>query len=82
MEVKDQVRQFIISNYYVPDAEEIGDQTSLLMGGIIDSTGVLELVKFLEDTFGIKVEDQELLPENFDSLGQIESYLNRKRSKS
>lgn len=82
MDGKSKLRQFVMSNYYIPDADSISDETSLLMGGIIDSTGVLELVKFLEETFKIKVTDDELLPENFDSLNQIDAYLKRKLSKS
>ena len=54
------------------------ENTSLLESGIIDSTGVLELVQFLEDRFGITVEDSELVPENLDSIDRICAFLRRK----
>ena len=79
MEIKDQVRQFITKNFYIPDPSVVGDDASLLIEGIIDSTGVLELVRHLEETFGIKVEDADLLPENLDSLNQIEAFIQRKK---
>jgi acyl carrier protein len=56
------------------------DNTSFLEEGIIDSTGVLELILFLEETFDIRVADEEVLPENLDSLDQVEAYVARKAS--
>ncbi len=54
------------------------NDTSFLDEGIIDSTGILELVDFLESEFSIDVEDEELIPENLDSLNNLDSYLSRK----
>jgi len=48
--------------------------------GIIDSTGILELVNFLEEEFSISVDDEELVPENLDSIDNVASYLERKRT--
>jgi acyl carrier protein len=73
------IRQFIVSNFYVPVAAELTDDASLLDRGIIDSTGVLELIGFLEDTFGIKVEDAEMIPENLDSIGRIAAFVTLKK---
>ena len=56
----------------------IGDDTSFLDSGLIDSTGVLELVDFLEEEFGIEVEDSELVPDNLDSIGNLVRYLESK----
>ncbi len=78
MSNKDRVKKFLFENFYVPEAEEIDESGSLVVAGIIDSTGVLELVQFLEDEFGIRVEDSELLPENLDSIENIERFLNKK----
>jgi acyl carrier protein len=78
MEIKQQVRDFITTNFYVPDPTALGDSTSLLDKGIIDSTGVLEVIGFIEDTFGITVEDSEMLPENLDSVERIAAYVSRK----
>jgi acyl carrier protein len=80
MDIKQQVRAFITSNFYVADPATLADDASLLDQGIIDSTGVLEIIMFLEDTFGFKVEDSEMLPENLDSIENIASFVARKRT--
>jgi acyl carrier protein len=79
VEVKDAVRQFITKNFYVPNPSELGDDVSFLDTGIIDSTSVLELTAFLEETFHIKIEDDELVPENLDSLGAVAAFVARKK---
>jgi acyl carrier protein len=61
------------------DPGELKDSNSLLEMNIIDSTGVLELVGFIEETFEITIEDDELIPENLDSLDKIENYIKRKQ---
>jgi acyl carrier protein len=73
------VRRFIGENFlFRDDGDAITHDASLLDAGIIDSTGVLELVCFLESTFGIEVHDDEMLPENLDSIGAITGYVTRK----
>lgn len=74
-----QVRDFLVSNFYVAEANLLETDASLLDHGIIDSTGVLEVIGFIEDTFGVAVEDSELLPENFDSIDGIVQYVMRKK---
>ncbi|TPM26956.1 acyl carrier protein [Mesorhizobium sp. B2-3-5] len=76
----DQIRDFLVSNFYVNDARALVDDTSLLDQGIVDSTGVLEIIGFIEETFGVTVEDNELLPENLDSIRGIAQYVIRKMS--
>lgn len=78
MDYLDTVRQFIVDNFLFGDGETLKEDTSFLEEGIIDSTGILELVMFLEETYGIKIEDDELVPENFDNLNNIVGYLERK----
>jgi len=78
METVGQVRTFITSNFYVADPTALADEASLLDGGIIDSTGVLEVVAFVESKFSIQVQDDEMLPENLDSIGKIARYVERK----
>jgi acyl carrier protein len=78
-EASTKIRQFIASNFYVPDATELTDDASLLDRGIIDSTGVLELIGFLEESFGIKVEDAEMIPENLDSIGRMAAFVALKK---
>jgi acyl carrier protein len=78
-EIREQVRTFVRSNFYVPEGVTLSDESSLLEHGIIDSTGVLELVTFIEDSFGISVEDSEMVPENLDSVASIASFVNGKK---
>ena len=80
MDIKKQVRAFITSNFYVADPSTLADDASLLDQGIIDSTGVLEIIMFLEDTFGFKVADSEMMPENLDSIENIASFVARRRA--
>ncbi|SPD74977.1 conserved hypothetical protein [uncultured Desulfobacterium sp.] len=77
-ELRDKVRNFIIENFLFGSDNGLKDETSFLDEGVIDSTGVLELVSFIEETFGIAVEDEELIPENLDSIKNIVGYLERK----
>lgn len=78
MDNSSKIRQFIVENFLFGDGQVLKDETSFMQEGIIDSTGILELVFFLEETFGINVEDDELIPENFDSLNRIVKYLESK----
>ncbi len=77
-DVKSEVSQYIVDNFLLGERNGLGDDTSFLTRGILDSTGVLELILFLEQTFHIHVEDEEMLPENLDSLNAIECYVGRK----
>ncbi len=81
MPQREQVRRYILNNFLFSDDEsKLSDSASLLDEGIIDSTGVLELVAFLESQFGIQVENHELAPENLDSVERIASFIDRKRT--
>ena len=78
--MQQQIRSFILSSFLFSDDEsKLKNNDSLLEQGIMDSTGVLELVGFLESQFGIKVADDELLPENLDSVDQIAAFIARKQ---
>lgn len=76
------VREFVVENFLFGDGEALRDDTSFMEEGIIDSTGILELVFFLEETFGFSVEDDELVPDNMDSLQNITQYIGRKLSEN
>jgi acyl carrier protein len=81
MDVKTRVRQYIVDSILmVSDGQELGDSTSLLERNILDSTGVLELASFLEETFDIEVADDELVPANLDTVAGIAAYVERKRT--
>ncbi len=73
------VVRFITTNFYVPPEEPLADDESLLNRGVIDSTGVLEVIAFLEGTFAIKVEDEEMLPANLDAVASIVAFVERKQ---
>ncbi len=77
--IKEQVRTFVTSNFYVADPAALQDTESLLDSGVIDSTGVLEVIAFIEDTYGFTVEDMEMLPENLDSIERITNFVLRKK---
>jgi acyl carrier protein len=72
------IRAFVIENYLFGEEGKLGNDDSFLETGIIDSTGVLELVRFLEATYGIKVADEELIPDNLDSINKIVAFLQAK----
>jgi acyl carrier protein len=73
-----QVRQFITNNFLFGDGSKLVDGTSFLQSGIIDSTGILELVQYLEATHKISIADHELVPENLDTLSNIQRFLEKK----
>lgn len=79
-DIKQQVRVYLMDNFLMGgSADEIRDDTSFMDHHILDSTGFLELIAYLEESFDIKVKDEEMIPENLDSLVNIERFLARKR---
>ncbi|MCA1369588.1 acyl carrier protein [Bradyrhizobium sp. BRP14] len=77
--IKDKVKAFIIENFLFGDASyELADAASLIENDIIDSTGVLELVAFIEDRFGIAMADTDIVPQNLDSLSAIVAFVEAK----
>lgn len=73
------IRRYVLENFlFTDDGSQLRDEASFLEEGIVDSTGVLELVMFVEETFGIIVEDEEILPDNFDSVARLARYVRRK----
>ena len=78
--VKARVRAYILENLlFSSDPNELPDDASLLDRGIIDSTGVLEVVLFMEESFGLRVKASEMLPQNFDSVNAIVAFVERSR---
>jgi len=80
MSIAADLRSFVINNFLLGRGEVLNDDDSFLDQGIIDSTGILELVAHLEETYGIEITEAELIPENLDSVNRIAAYLNRKLS--
>ncbi len=77
-----QVREFVINNFLFGDGSNLQDDTSFLDSGTIDSTGMLELITFLEQTFGIKIDPEEMLPDNLDSINRVVTFLEKKGAKA
>lgn len=78
MSVKQQIRQFIIDEFLFGQEDSLRDDVSLLGAGILDSMGVLQILFHLEETYGIQVEDQEVVPENIDSIDNLTAFVTRK----
>lgn len=78
MEIKEKIKNFISDNFMVELDNNLSDDDSLLDKGIIDSTGVLELILFIEENFKIKIKDEEIVPENLDSFNKIDMFLSKK----
>jgi len=72
------VRNFVVGNFLLGRADGFGDNDSFLEQGIIDSTGILELVAYLEETYQIEITEEELNPDNLDSVSRVAGYLSRK----
>ena len=82
MKIEDEIRKFIEENFILEGEDNLGEEDSLLEKGIIDSTGVLELVAFLEETYHFKIKDEELVPENLDSIKNISQFIQNKLNPS
>ena len=81
MEIKTKVRDYIVENFLFGDTAPLtDDDMSLLDGGIIDSVGGMELVAFLEQDFELGIEDEELVPENLDSVNNLCNFISRKQA--
>lgn len=75
------LRAFILENYlFTDDQSELADDDSFLENKILDSMGVLELVAFLEEQFGVITEDHEMVPDNLDSIDKLAEFINSKLS--
>ena len=81
MTLRAELRKFILENYLLTEDQSVlGDADSLTGRGILDSTGALELVMHLEERYGVTVQDEELHPDNLDSIDRIAAFVERKRA--
>lgn len=78
----DDINKFIIENFLFGDENNLKNEDSLLENGIIDSVGVLEVISFLEEKYEIKIEDDDMIPDNLDSINNINEFLSKKLSAS
>ena len=82
-DIKEKIRNYIIETFLFGSTDEpINDEDSFLETGIIDSTGILELIEFVEETYSIKVDEAELIPENLDSLNNLDKFIKDKMKNS
>jgi len=82
MIIEDQIRQYITYNIiFSENSLKYDDHDSFVQKGIIDSVGVLELVAFIDETFGVIADEQEIIPDNFDSVSKLANYLRSKLQK-
>jgi acyl carrier protein len=83
MTMKKTIRHYIMENLlFTEDESALQDGDSFLDGGIIDSTGVMEIIMFIEEAFGIKVNDDEMLPANLDSVDNLAAFVQRKQAQA
>lgn len=77
--IRQQLRSFILENYlFTDDQSALDDNSSFLDGGILDSMGILELIDYLDESFAIKVEGDELIPDNLDSINSLIAFIGKK----
>ena len=79
-EIRKRLREFVGKNFYMADPEAFTDATSFLDQGIIDSTGVLELVSFVENEYALTVADEDMVPANFDSIDALVAFVSARKS--
>jgi acyl carrier protein len=79
MSVRFEIREFICNSFFITDAATFFDSDSLLDQGIVDSTGIMELIEFLQRKFGVEVADGDMTPDNLDTVDRIVSFVERKR---
>lgn len=79
-DIRQELREFVVKSFLFGQDQQLSDDASFLEAGIVDSTGVLELVAHLEGRYGIKVADEELIPDNLDSIEALARFIERKRA--
>lgn len=79
-QIEAQVREFLTNNFLYDPAAGLDADASLLDNGVVDSTGMLEVIQFVEAEFGIQIDDMEVLPENLDSVRALAAFIGRKQA--
>lgn len=82
MTIQEQLRAYILDTFYVRDASELTDDLSLIDSGIVDSTGMLDVIMHLESEYDISVLDHETVPENLETISRMAAYVTRKRAQA
>jgi acyl carrier protein len=79
-EMVNKLREFIKNNFLLGNDANLKNDDSFMGKGIVDSTGILEVVSFVEETFGFKIADEDLLPDNLDSINNLVNYIQKKQT--
>ena len=79
MSLQEDIRSFIVDNFLFGDAGGLNNDSSFLREGIVDSTGILQLVAFIQEQYLVAVEDEELIPENLDSVSKVAAFVEGKK---
>ncbi len=79
-DIKQKIRRFIKDNFLLGNDASLKDDDSFMGKGIVDSTGILEVVSFVEEAFGFKIDDEELLPDNLDSINNLTAFIQKKKN--
>ncbi len=80
MTVEERVRSYVLESFYVSDADELTDDVSLIDQGYVDSTGMMDVILFLEGEYGIHIEDHETVPDNLETISRIARFVARKQA--
>ena len=73
--IQKEIRQYVFENFIVDDDEDFSDDESFLESGLIDSTGILELITFVEENYEIEIEDEEMIPDNLDGIAKVARFV-------
>lgn len=79
MSLQEDIKNFIVENFLFGDAGGLNNDSSFIKEGIVDSTGILQLVAFIQEQYLVAVEDEELIPENLDSVSKVAAFVEGKR---
>jgi acyl carrier protein len=80
MSLKEEIRAFVVDNFLFGEDGGLQDDSSFLEDGIVDSTGIMQLVSFLQEEYLVAIEDQELIPDNLDSIQKVAAFIEGKRA--
>ncbi len=79
MEQNESIKEFVVENFLFGDGDKVGNETDFFEESIIDSTGILELVCFVEETYNLTISDDEIVQQNFSSVNNVASFIEKKQ---
>jgi acyl carrier protein len=79
MSLQQEIKDFVVENFLFGEEKGLTENSSFIKEGIVDSTGIMQLVSFIQDQYRIAIEDEELVPENLDSIAKVSAFIELKR---